>query len=356
MKGKKGLMIGIVAALVVYIVAGWNAPALAKSGGKAIELSFSTFIPPHHGLVKVCTKPFAEELEKRTEGRVKIGKFYWVGALGTARDQYFLGRDGAVDMIHTCTAYNPGLFPMYEVGSLPLAANKNPTNVTRAVNALRKKGYFDKEFADIVPIFSFGIGNMKFLFRDAKPLKFEDLRGLKGRTPGGIWSKTNKALGFVNVPVAGAEWYPAFEKGIVDLVIHGGTTIVSYKLHEIAKSYLEVSLQTSISNTFEMSKKSFARLSPKDQQIMLELGDEMSISVSDGLEQLNNKRAKIVKEAGVEFYTWPEEEIEKIRQAVTPVWTNFAADLESKGLPGKQLLADFVSILRELGESPPYTP
>ena len=44
---------------------------------------------------------------------------------------------------------------------------------------------------------------------------------------------------------------------------------------------------------------------------------------------------------GTEFYTPPDDEVAKWDALDQPVWDEFAADLNSKGLPGTQLMDDY---------------
>jgi TRAP-type C4-dicarboxylate transport system substrate-binding protein len=47
---------------------------------------------------------------------------------------------------------------------------------------------------------------------------------------------------------------------------------------------------------------------------------------------------------GMKFYTPPMDELAKWDALDKPVWDEFAADLEAKGLPGKKLVADYIAL------------
>jgi hypothetical protein len=39
-----------------------------------------------------------------------------------------------------------------------------------------------------------------------------------------------------------------------------------------------------------------------------------------------------------------------------PIWEKYIAEMEAKGLPGKEIVTEYVKALRQLGENPPYKP
>ena len=61
-------------------------------------------------------------------------------------------------------------------------------------------------------------------------------------------------------------------------------------------------------------------------------------------------------ENNLEIYSLSPVEMEYAKIRTLPVWEQFIADAEAKGLPGKEIVADFVKILQGLGENPPYQP
>src|SRR6056297_1279307 len=79
---------------------------------KAIELSYSIFFPPTHIQTKTA-EAWAEEVEKRTDGAVKI-TLYPGGALTKAPQCYDGVVNGISDIGMSCFAYTPGKFPLLE--------------------------------------------------------------------------------------------------------------------------------------------------------------------------------------------------------------------------------------------------
>jgi TRAP-type C4-dicarboxylate transport system substrate-binding protein len=109
-----------------------------------------------------------------------------------------------------------------------------------------------------------------------------------------------------------------------------------------------------LSNIF--NKQKFASLPPDVQNTIREVAIEYSyIYLQSGLDT-DIDAMNVMKQAGIEVYTWPDAEMNKLKAAAMPIWGKFIDDLEDKGLPGKEMVNEFVSTLKDLGENPPSVP
>ena len=160
-----------------------TAPAAACTrsapAGKAIELSYSVFFPPTH-IQAVTAEAWAREVEKRTNGQVKI-TIYAGGTLTPAPQCYEGVVNGISDIGMSCFAYTQGRFPLLEGLDLPLGY-PNGAVATRVATELAQK-YQPKELADthVLYIHAHGPG----LLASKKPVRtLEDMKGLKVRATG----------------------------------------------------------------------------------------------------------------------------------------------------------------------------
>ena len=64
---------------------------------------------------------------------------------------------------------------------------------------------------------------------------------------------------------------------------------------------------------------------------------------------------KVVKKAGIDIYKLPKAETAKIKAKAVPIWEKYIADMEKAGLPGREVVNEFVKALKKLGEEPPYS-
>ena len=112
---------------------------------KAVEFSYSIFFPaPHKNTV--LAEEWAREIEKRTNGRLKITLF--PGGTLTPADKCYDGVvKGISDIGMSVLGYTRGKFPLSEVIDLPLGY-KNGLSATRLINKYYRK-FTPKEFEEV---------------------------------------------------------------------------------------------------------------------------------------------------------------------------------------------------------------
>jgi TRAP-type C4-dicarboxylate transport system substrate-binding protein len=170
-----------------------------------VELTYSIFFPATHGHTVLATE-WAKEIEKRTNGAVKINMY--PGATLTPPDQCYDGVvKGISDIGMSVLSYTKGRFPLTEVIDLP-QGYKSGSQVTNLCNAYYEK-FKPKELADTQIMYLHGHG--PGIFHTKKPVnKMEDLKGMKIRCTG--TSKSRERLGATPVAMPQTETYDAFKR------------------------------------------------------------------------------------------------------------------------------------------------
>lgn len=330
-------------------------PAPESKPVEPIELSYATFRPPADPQSEEWLTPMCEEIEKRTNGQVTF-TIHWASALGASQDQYTLVKDGVADMTDFSGAWVPGKFTLSDVGNLPFAA-QDPVNLVKAMYTLYDKGYFDSQYDEVEFLAWTATPAYRFLFRTKKPMKYEELEGLKARAPGGLATECEQAIGMVPVTVLPGDAYTAWQTGLVDVWVHPLGAVVKYKFNELpTKALLDVGFFIMVNSGNIFNKQKFASLPGDVQKTILEVVQEYSyVYVESGI-ATDNDALQVMKEANIEVYNWPDSETDKLKDAAVGIWKKYIDDLEDKGLPGKEMTAEFVSILKGLGENPPAIP
>ncbi len=77
---------------------------------------FSNWLPPTHHVVTEMIQPWAADVEKATEGRVKIQV---LPALGAPPAHFDLVKNGVADIAFSVHAYTPNRFKFTEMGERP---------------------------------------------------------------------------------------------------------------------------------------------------------------------------------------------------------------------------------------------
>lgn len=329
------------------------ASIIQMAEAKTYTITFSTWRAPNDRTSVGWIEPMGKEFEKRSNGQIKF-KAYYAGALGKPRDHFTIVKDGVADMADFAGSWMPGKFNLSEVANLPMTAERSQ-NVIKAMNMLRGKGYFDKEWGEVELLAFCGIAPYDLTFRKVQPMTMAEMKGLKARTPGGFISDYLKGLGMIPVKVLPSDAYMAWQTGIVDAWVHPPGVVLKYKLLELpTKSMLDCNLQVFGNAGLIMNKKKFTALPSDLQKIVREVGNEYATVMADISYKESEDALVAAKKAGVVVYRMPEEEMNKIRAAGKAMWDKYVNDLEAKGLPAKEVATEFAKELRSLGENPPY--
>lgn len=300
---------------------------------KTIELNYSLFFPATHGHTALATE-WAREVEKRTNGAIKINMF--PGATLTPPDQTYDGVvKGIADIGMSVLSYNKGRFPLSEVIDLPLGY-KSGIQATRLTNAFLKK-FNPKEFSDTKILYLYGHG--PGIFHTKKPVKvMEDLKGMKIRCTG-TSAKIVSALGATPVAMPQNEAYDALQKGVVDGLVSPIETLKGWKYAEVIKSTTEnFDSAYTVGFFVAMNKKKWDAL-PKDvQETILKVSEEWIDKTGKASDEFDKAGKDFTLAQGNQIIELSKEENERWAKTVKPVLDEYVVNMKEKGLPGEEAL------------------
>lgn len=219
----------------LLISAGLIAAASFSSASLAQTVyRFSNWLPPTHPITTEILKPWAANVEKATEGRVKI---QFIPALGKPPAHFDLVRDGVADMALSVHAYTADRFPSAYGMTLPGYAD-DAESAAVAYWRVHEK-YFAKlnEFKGVhlVGLYAHGPGHI--FTREDKPVKeLEDVKGLRLRATGGVVQDISDRLGIVPQFSSASEAYELLSRGVVDGVMFNSDSVVSFRMLPLMKN------------------------------------------------------------------------------------------------------------------------
>ena len=185
-----------------------------------------------------------------------------------------------------------------------------------------------------------------------KPLKsLADLKGLKLYAPGAVshWLRGTGAVG-VNggLPV----YYHGIESGLTDGAIVPGSAVLPFKLNEVAPNITVVNLGGCICGALVMNKASWNKL-PKDvQEVFAQLGKEYGKMVAAAIMANRKKHFAILANKGAEISTMSEADQKKWATLMPNIAGEWAARLETKGMPAKAVIKAYIDGAQKRGEKP----
>jgi TRAP-type C4-dicarboxylate transport system substrate-binding protein len=306
----------------------------AQAQEKVINLKFSNVYGPAHrnGML---AEQWSREVEKRTNGRVKIAYFAG-GTLSPGAQIYDSTVRGISDIGASVLSYTRGKFPMTEMLDLPLGM-KSGYLATKLINEYYKK-FKPKEFDDVKVLFLHAHGP-GLLHTTKKPVyKLEDVKGMKIRSSG-INSKIVQALGGAPVGMPIPETYDALMKGVAEGVMVPIEALKGWKLGEVT-NYTTLDYGSCYSSgMFYVMNKSKWNALPNDIKAIIEKINEEWIEKQAKLwDEIDKEGRDMVLARGNKFITLSKEEDDRWAARVKPILEQHVKEMQAKGLPGDEAL------------------
>jgi len=308
---------------------------------KPIELNYSIFFPATH-LQAQTAEAWAEEVEKRTDGRVKI-TMYAGGTLTPAPQCYEGVVSGISDIGMSVFAYTRGRFPLLEGLDLPLGYPDGVT-ATRVANEMVKK-YEPAELDDVHVLYLHAHGP-GILASRKEIVNIDDLKSMKIRATG-LSAKIVSSLDGVPVSMSQGETYDALQKGVVDATFCPVETLKGWKQGEVIDYVVNTRAIGYTTAMFVVMNKEKWESIPNDlQKIITEVSEEWIVRQGEAWDQSDEEGEAFVKDLGKVFVELSSEQQSQFVDAMSPVLDEYVSATEEKGLPGKQFLEDIQKALK----------
>ncbi len=304
-----------------------------------VTLKMHQFLPPQANVPKLVLDVWADNVEKDSGGSIKIDRFPSMQLGGKPPELMDQAVNGVVDIVWTVVGYTPGRFPSTEVFEMPFMM-KDARALSCAYWKIFDKHLKDTEFKDvhILGTWVHGPGNI----HTKDPVReISDLNGMKIR--GG--SRTvNKLLELVGATPVGMP-VPAVSEGLSKGVIDGTTipweVTTALKVPELVENHTEfdgVALYT-LTFVLAMNKDKYESLTPAQQAaIDKNSGLEFSIFAGGTQADADGPSRQIAEDNGNNIITITGDDITKWQDAVQPIYADWVADMNSKGIDGQALI------------------
>ncbi len=225
------LLIGI--ALSVMVSGAWAADY------PKMELRYANFIPKKAPNSKVDIF-VAEELTKRTNGRVQVA-IYHGGTLGKSIEMIDLVGGGAVDIGNFAHGFSFARLPMNAFFNTPMIYKDHvmAAKMSQLGYRTQRKVLEDMQKNNLHPFLFRALNEYRLISK--RPIRtVSDFKGLKVRTFGAVNPKMFKALGAVPVSMTHTDAYEGLQRGTLDAVYLTWTGFYVFKLFEVAKYISDV--------------------------------------------------------------------------------------------------------------------
>jgi TRAP-type C4-dicarboxylate transport system substrate-binding protein len=302
------------------------------------ELKFASFVPPQYILHKPIFLKLGEDLEKATNGEVKI-KVYAAGALGKGPvEQYQRAVRRIADISYGLPGYTSPVFPKTLLIELP-GVTQGHQDATRKLWKVMDRHLRD-EYKRTVPLAVFVTPPAVFMMRDKPVRSLDDLKGLKIRVASKSAAAVISAYGATPVPMPATKVYTSMSTGVVDGALMGSDSLLIFKLIEPSK-YVTVGLPEMPTTIFMvMNEDAYKELSPKNRAELDKLtGLDISLRSAEGL-------AKFGEIALSKFRGIPGKEIIELSASARAAFDKRAKmavadvlkEMDAKGVPASEVV------------------
>ncbi|OPY80140.1 MAG: Sialic acid-binding periplasmic protein SiaP precursor [Syntrophorhabdus sp. PtaU1.Bin058] len=328
---RKHCVLWCIVSIVAIVFLASAIPVNARE--KVVKLRYSNFFPPVHPISKLAEE-WIKEVEKRTNGRVKIS--YFPGnTLAPPGQAYDAVVKGIADMAQNLLAYSPGRLPLSEVLQQPLGYSSGYQG-TKMANEYYKK-FKPKEFDDVKVMYLHGVA--PGTFHTKKEIKsFDDIKGLRIKANAEN-AEIVKVLGGAPVTMPITETYDALQKGLAEGILLPNEALKGWRFAEVVKTSIDSNAVSYLTSMYViMNKDKWNRISKEDQAAIEKINEEWIEKQGKLWNQLDKEGKDYAIQKGVKFIKVSKDEEEKVTAKMKPILDEYVQAMKAKNLPGAEAL------------------
>lgn len=307
------------------------------------ELKLSTMFPSTHFIVTMGMVPWAEEIEKRTDGRVHFTVFSAGSALGDATKQFDQARAGVVDVSVGIPAIPRGRHPRSVLVELPFTV----PDATIGTCALMKVQHEVKGDYPDTKILYLTVTEPSAAHTTKKIETLDDLKGMRIRTPTPAITAMLEEIGATPVGMPPTEIYESVERGVVDGNIMPWGPVGAFKLEEVLKYHLDAGINP-VAMYIVFNQRKFDSLPEDIQQVIDEVSAETFSNWGRWWHETDQVAIDAAKAAGNEIIPMSDEQRQAWRDRLRPVIDNYLAN--DSGLPVDQAKSIYAAMTAAVAE------
>ena len=318
--------------MAVLLSSIWLVSSQVDAQEKVVTLKLANFFPPDNKIA-VAMDQWCKEVEKRTNGTVKITQFAG-GTLTPPTQTYISVTRGVADLGLSFFSYTMGRFPLMEVLDLPLGYRSGYVG-NKLANEFFKK-FKPKELDDVKVMFL--MTSPPHMLFAKKPVKnLEDLKGLKIRSTG-TSSKVVEALGGAPVAMPMSDAYDALSRGVAQGIIGPYEPMKGFRLAEVVDNSVEYGTAYVGSNYVVMNKDKWNSLPANTQKIIEQLNVEWVEKMGKLWDELDKEGKDVFLQKGGKVVVLTKEENARWAARLRPMLDEYVKNMKAKGLPGEEAL------------------
>ncbi|MFZ5944368.1 MAG: TRAP transporter substrate-binding protein [Bacillota bacterium] len=293
-----------------------------KAPEKAFVMKFAHSEPPGpQGPYTYYSEKFMEEINKRTNGRIKV-ELYPGGQLGgeqrVIQDVQNNIAQATIVAVNNVTVYSPSM-GAFDLPYMFTSVEDFDKVIKENRDLLNKKL---EDEAGLIAL-SWTQQHFRVLNNSKKPVKnINDLKGLKIRVPQNpLQIAAFKSWNCEPAPIDWAETFAAVQQKVVDGQENPYVSIYANKFHEITKYTTEIHYKLWV-GPMVVNKEWFDALPQDLQKAVIEAGLAAEKASNEFMGKLTEEAKDLLIKAGIEVYGAPDDEPIWVEKAMS-VWPQF---------------------------------
>ena len=318
---------------------------LASTGlwAQEVTLRFQHFISPKGSAPALFMTPWAEKVERESNGRIKVEIYPAMQLGGTPPAIYDQIRDNVIDGGWAIPGYTPGRFPGIEAFELPFISSISAEDTSKAAFEFYQK-HLQDEFSEVKVLAVHVHGPGVVHTKDVEIDSVDDFSGLKLRAPTRLASKILENLGSTPVGMPVPQLPESVSKGVVDGGVIPFEIVPALKMHELATAHTRIGGNRALYNTvfiWAMNKSVYERM-PADLRAVIDANSGLEASAWAGraMEEGDAPGLAAVQRVGNTVHTLDGGDLARMRELTAPIVDEWIAETSAKGLPAAQMVED----------------
>ena len=321
--------------------------AMPSEANDKVTWTWSLYGPPR--AATVTFEHLAKVAKEKSDGNFIINLKY-NEQLGEAKDFLDGIKVNSFQGAFVAYSYAPAKTPLQGVLDMPFLPIPDLVSSERVQDAYQAWKPVADELAqwNAFHFMTLLLPQYEFMGTGKPPRNLEDWKGMRVRALGGL-GDAMKLLGAVPTSVSAPEVYTALERGTFQAASFPFTySFTAYKLHEVSKWYTLGMQLGIVHNSVVLSQSAWKALPDEYKKILEEARPEAYRLQRVAYEEADKKSFPMFEKRKLEVIkVTPEMRDKLIATAGKPVWDQWIADAEKRGLPGREALEKVLTLAKQ---------
>ena len=302
---------------------------ISPAHAQEVELTFSTYLPPAYEYAWKPIENFVQNVEKESQGRIKINVFH-SGQLFDGYEELPALSRGDVDIINMTSTYPSGTIPALNIFTLPFLFDST-AHLKRALDQGLFKLGAEQELRDTHDAIVLGLAPWdpyEFYSRKSPINSAADAKGKVWASTSSMDARALQLLGGSPTGMPSSELYLAFDRGVIDATPRPLLTGIGRNLYEVAK-YLSIANFGIDVSVLTINRKKWESLPPDLQEIIRKAAHQRDQEQFERVNAFVDQALTRYQQAGVAINRIEPAQLDEMRKLTRPAIDEWSEQVDN---------------------------